>query len=143
MRNIAILFLLLGIVGCVSLNKGVRQRQAVVTEIRPAPNKSKFHLPKIRKPRIVENKEMDVSNRIEEIVKAEEVNNKPQIKEEQVEENTNVIDRNKRFDNLLEPNKEIKDQPQSLFDRFFTVLGMGGIVIVLSSGVYFILRNFL
>ena len=57
---------------------------------------------------------------------------------------------NNRFDNLLEeaelPNKnqsELNNKPQSLFDRFFTVLGMGGIVIVLTSGVYFILRNFL
>lgn len=146
MRSLILLIFVFGIVGCNTVKQLARKREPVVTETRPVSNKPKFNIPEIRRPRIIQaNKDnMDVSNKIENIVKQEEPN------KNEVDVNKNDIDRNNRFDILLEeaelPNKnqsEVNNKPQSLFDRFFTVLGMGGIVIVLTSGIYFILRNFL
>lgn len=137
MKRLIVLILLFGIVGCNMTKQLGRKREPIVTEIRTETNKPQFSIPQIRKPRVIKaNKDkMNVSDQIENIVKPEEANNIP-------EENENVIDRNKRFDNLVEPNKEIKEMPETSFDKFFTLIGMVGISIVLVSGVYFILRNF-
>ena len=146
------------IAGCVTFNKSDRKRGAIVIEQRELTNKAKLHIPKIRKPRILKAKEI-MSNKDEQQVNhgktLEEALKEPMTSDEvnmvkgemptaQSNKNLSEVERNKRFDNLVELEKEkgqIKEDKGSRLDSWMTWVGAIGVLSVFWTGVYFIVRN--
>jgi len=150
MKRLLPAILIFSIVGCVTLNKSNRKREAVVAEITKVEKRSKFHMPQIRKPRII-----NWNNKMEEKEK-EKVNVSEQISGSLLEgiikkdtvpelnENLNEVVRNKRYDNLVELEKkedQIKEIKESRLDSWMTWVGAIGVLSVFWTGVYFIARN--
>jgi len=152
MRKLWVWLILISIVGCVSLNKNdSRKREPIVIETREPNGKPKFHMPEIRKPRVIKL----WSNKEEKKMKEPVVEEKEETAQEnqaeiisppaELNKNLNEVERNKRFDNLVELEKketQIKEDKESRLDVLMTWIGAIGVLSVFWTGVYFIARNF-
>ena len=154
MRKFIIWIMLLSLAGCITLNKPItRKKEAVVIESKDSINKPKFNIPQIRKPRVFKSpilkvnkkmpnkdKQINVEEELEEVFKA------GQSEAQDAESNKilNETERNNRFDNLVELEKEkgqIKEAKKSRTDAWMTWIGAIGVLSVFWTGVYFIARN--
>jgi TolA-binding protein len=147
MRKLWIWLILVCVAGCVSLNKGqTRKREPVVIEKRESRVRPQFHIPQIRKPRIIrtESKERQI-NKMDKAVtenKEEEIISTPA----QLNKNLNEAERNNRFDDLVElgpKEDQIKEKEHSRVDSWMTWIGAIGVLSVFWTGVYFIAKNLL
>ena len=151
---ILILIILMGLQGCISLNKSsTRKKEATVIESKENINKPKFSIPQIRKPRVFKSpilkvnkkmpnkdKQINVEEELEQVFKA------GQSEAQDAESNKilNETERNNRFDNLIELEKEkdqIKEAKKSRTDVWMSWIGAIGVLSVFWTGVYFIARN--
>lgn len=158
MNRITIFLIPLLVIGCVSLNKdSSRKREAIVIEKAEGINKPKFHIPQIRKPRIFKSpilkvnkkmsnkKEVNIDKALDDALGIEKENEEEIISTPaELNENLNEVERNNRFDNLVELEKEedqIKEVKESRTDVWMTWIGGIGVLSVFWTGVYFIARN--
>lgn len=142
MRRFWIWLFLVLVAGCISTSPNNRKKSPVVTETRPVFNHPKFNVPKIRKPRIIEMKDEREQINISEANRHRAENNTTQPNKTEApepNENLNEIDRNKRFDNLVELNNINKETNQ--FDKIFAMVGAIGLMLVIATGVYFIAKT--
>ena len=148
MRKFIIWVILLSLVGCVTLNKPItRKKEATVIESKENINKPKFSIPQIRKPRVFKSpilkvnkkmpnkdKQINVEEELEQVFKA------GQSEAQDAESNKilNETERNNRFDNLIELEKEkdqIKEAKKSRTDVWMTWIGAIGVLSVFWTGV--------